>query len=109
MAEPIGFFINIDIEEDNVKKLLNQKFKEAKFGGKLGYYFSELLYGSFANTTESIFVFNYNKKKQTCFIAYLMNHFTEDDFALLPKVLEIINGLKKTEHVKLCHSSICFI
>lgn len=93
MAEPAGIFMEIDLDEKSVKRLLNQKFEEAKFGKKLGYYFSELLFNSI-NKTASVFLFHYDKKQQKCFIAYLLNHFIANEIAHFPKILEIISRLK---------------
>lgn len=62
MAEPTGIFIDIKIDEMDLKRLLNQKFVKARFGNKLGYYFSELLYRSYMNESDSASIFNYDKK-----------------------------------------------
>lgn len=93
MAESIGIFIEINIDEKDVKRLLNHKFEEAQFGNKLGYYFSELLYNT-QREAGNVFIFNYDKKLQKCFIAYLINHFNEKDLSLFPKIFEIMSGLK---------------
>ncbi len=93
MAEPAGIFIEVSIDEKGVKKILNHKFEEAKFGKKLGYYFSELLFNRINDPT-NVFLFNYNKKEQKCFIAYLLNHFSEAGISHFPKILTIINTFR---------------
>ncbi len=95
MAESTGIFIEVDLDENVVKKLLNQKFENAPFGKKLGYYFSELLYDR-NNNPEKVFIFHYDKKEQKCFIAYLMNYFNEVDISHFPKILEMMSTLKNT-------------
>ncbi|WP_161635340.1 DKNYY domain-containing protein [Aquimarina macrocephali] len=99
MSEPTGIFIDVEIDETDLKKLLNQKFEKARFGKKLGYYFSELLYRSYTNEADSVFIFNYDKKSKYCFIGLLLNHFSDTDILLFPEVLEIISLFKK------CNSS----
>lgn len=91
--EAAGIFIEIDINEQNIKKLLNFKFDDAKFRKKVGYYFSELLYDCQQNQ-ENVFIFNYDKKLQKCFIAYLRNRLYEEDISLFPKILTTISSLK---------------
>lgn len=95
MAEPTGIFIDVEIDETDLKRLLNQKFERPKFGNKLGYYFSELLYRSYVDESDSVFIFNYDKKSKSCFIAFLVNHFSDTDVSLFPKILEMISSLKK--------------
>ncbi len=97
MAEPTGIFINVEIDETGLKKLLNQKFEKVKFGNKLGYYFSELLYRSYKDESDSVFIFNYDKKSKYCFIAFLVNHFSDTDISLFPKILEMISSYKKCD------------
>lgn len=97
MAEPTGIFIDVEIEEVDLKRLLNQKFEKVKFGNKLGYYFSELLYRSYIDESDSIFIFNYDKKSKYCFIAFLVNHFSDVDISLFPKILETISSFKKCD------------
>jgi hypothetical protein len=96
MAEPTGIFIDVEIDEIDLKRLLNQKFKKAKFGKKIGYYFSELLYRSYVNEADSVFIFNYDKKSKHCFIGFLVNRFSHTDISPFPKVLEIISSFKKS-------------
>lgn len=98
MAEPAGIFIEVDLDEGGVKKLLNQKFESVRFGKKLGYYFSELLHDG-VNISRSVFLFNYDKKEQKCFIAYLLNHFSENDISHFPNILETISILKNINTV----------
>lgn len=93
MAEPAGIFIEIDVDEKGVKKILNHKFEDAKFGKKLGYYFSELLFDRIENPA-NVFLFNYDKKNGKCFIAYLLDHFEEDAISNFPKILEILSKSK---------------
>lgn len=94
MAEPTGIFIEFEIEVSNIKKLLNYSFKQAVFGKKLGYYFSELLYNCSIDSS-NVFLFNYNNKKQKCLIAYLLNYFEKESITPFQDILHIISELKK--------------
>lgn len=95
MAEPVGIFIEIDLDEKSVKKLLNQKFENAKFGNKLGYYFSELLFECNTNPA-NVFIFNYDKSSNKCFIAWLLNSFDASLMNPYNSILEIISSIKES-------------
>ncbi len=94
MAEPAGIFIEVDIEEKNVKKLLNHKFDGIEFGKKIGYYFSQLLY-ELRNAHKDVFIFNYDAKSGTCFIALVHNHLDQAILTPFLDVLHIISLFKK--------------
>ncbi len=98
MAEPAGIFIEVDIDEKGVKKLLNHKFEEVDFGKKLGYYFSELLYSCDTNPS-NVFIFNYNSKTNKCFIAWLLSRFDPSDIALFDAIMPIISSVKNSDTI----------
>lgn len=97
MAEPTGIFINVEIDEADLKRLLNQKFENTKFGNKLGYYFSELLYRSYMDESDSVFILHYDKRSQYCFIAFLVNYFSDTDISPFLKILQMISSFKKSD------------
>ena len=74
MAEPIRLYIEISITETNLKKLLNSKFEKDPYKKKLGYYFSQLLYDGFIDPA-NLFILNFDKKNNRCFIAYAPRYF----------------------------------
>lgn len=94
MAEPAGIFIEVDMEEKNVKKLLNHKFDGAEFGKKIGYYFSQLLY-ELNNDPNKVFIFNYDTKSDKCFIAWVHNYFDATLLKTFQDILQIISLFKK--------------
>lgn len=98
MAEPAGIFIEITIDEKGVKNLLNRKFEQVSYGKKLGYFFSELLYDC-KFTAGNIFIFNYDKKTNKCFIAWLLNHFEKSQIEPFDEVLEVLSSVKTSETV----------
>ena len=93
MAEATGIFINFNIEEIQLKKLLNHKWEKISFGKKIGYYFSELLYQSATN--KSVFIFHYEAKTNSCFIAYLVNQYDKTLFEPFESLLQIISTVKQ--------------
>jgi len=76
MAEATGIFFEISISEKDIKRFLNHKFPYSSFGGKIGYYFSELL-NEWVTNPHNVFIFHYNKENRTCFVAWLHHHFEE--------------------------------
>ncbi|SDF53957.1 DKNYY domain-containing protein [Cellulophaga baltica] len=95
MAEPTGVFIEIEIDEKGLKKMLNHAFDKA-YNNKLGYYFSELLYNCNANPG-NVFILNYNLKSKKCFIAYLLNHYEKTLVEPLIDALPLISSIKKSD------------
>lgn len=98
MAEPTGIFIEIEIDENGIKKMLNHKFEKASYNKKLGYYFCELLHDYNSNPS-SVFIFNYNLSTKKCFIAYVQNHFQKTQIEPLIDALQFIALLKNTDTV----------
>jgi len=96
MAEPTGIFIEFEIDEKGLKKLLNHKFEKASYNKKLGYYFCELLYDCNYNPG-NVFILNYNLSTKKCFIAYVLHHFEKSLIAPLIDSLPLIGSLKKNE------------
>ncbi|MHA7058849.1 hypothetical protein ACWGOQ_0016615 [Aquimarina sp. M1] len=96
MAEPTGFFTEIEIDEKGLKKMLNHKFEKASYNKKLGYYFCELLYDCNFNPG-NVFILNYNLKTKKCFLAYLLNHFEKLRITPLIDALQIISSVKNPE------------
>lgn len=94
MAEPTGIFIEIDINEANLKKLLNTKFNHDQYKGKLGYYYSKLLHDCIVEKG-NVFIFNYQTKTNTCFISYLMNYINSDELDKLKESLKVLSTLKQ--------------
>ena len=97
MAEPTGIFIEIEIDEKSIKKMLNHKFEKASYNKKLGYYFCELLHNCDTSNPAAVFIFNYNLNTKKCFIAYLLNHFEKSLIEPFTDVLQIISVLKNPE------------
>jgi len=69
MAKEIRLYIELSISENNLKKLLNSKFENDPYKKKVGYFFSQLLYNG-NNNSGNLFIINYDKKNESCFIAY---------------------------------------
>ncbi len=95
MAEPVGFFVETTIKEDNVKKLLNHSFPLGEPKKKVGYYLSGLLYK--CSNEANVLIFHYEKTAQTCFIGWFLNHFQEGNTSPFYKLFPIISALKNTD------------
>lgn len=93
MAEPTGILLKVQLEEKEVKKLLIQKYNDIPFGKKLGYYFSKLLYDTTIDAP-NVFLFNYDKKTNTLFIAWMLNHFEPKLLEPFQEILSKISTLK---------------
>ncbi len=96
MAEPTGIFIEFETTEANLKKLLSKPFEKALYGKKLGYYLCELLYQS-TKEPASVFLFNYNDKTQTCYLAYMHRYIENQVLNSFMEILPIIADLKKPD------------
>lgn len=93
MAEPTGIILEINLKEAEIKQLLNQKYDDLTFGKKLGYFFSKLLYDATLDSSNT-FIFNYDKKTNTLFVAWMLNHFEKELLKPFIKVLKIISTVK---------------
>lgn len=93
MAEPTGFFTEVEIEEQALNKLLNHPFPAADFKPKVGYFFSGLLYETKVDPS-NVFIFSYDKKNKKCFMAYLLNHFGEDMIRPFNDLFDVLCALK---------------
>lgn len=93
MAEPTGFFMEVNIDGQSVKKLLNHPFPHADFRPKAGYFFGRLLYETTLDPA-NVFIFHYNNKDEKCFIAYLMNYFDQATIGPFNDLFAILCALK---------------
>ena len=93
MAEPTGIILEINLKEAEIKQLLNQKYDDLTFGKKLGYFFSKLLYDATLDSSNT-FIFNYDNKTNTLFVAWMLNHFEKELLKPFIKVLKIISTVK---------------
>jgi|GEM_PF-881077 len=99
MAEPVGIFIEFDVEQSNLKKLLNQKLKTSNFDDKVGYYFSELLYQYNLSASNGFFILNYEKISEKCYIGWLQNYYEKETFYNFKQVLQQIAHYKKASAI----------
>ncbi|MDV7105571.1 hypothetical protein R3X26_14280 [Vibrio sp. TH_r3] len=93
MAEPAGFFVEISIDEKSFKQLLNKSFSQGVPKKKVGYYLSALLYD--CEHHENVLVVNYEKATETCFIAWMLDHFEAENTEVFYELFPIISNLKK--------------
>ncbi len=94
MAEPTGFFVEVTLEEESVKKLLNHAFEYTEPKKKLEYYLSKLLYE--CNTEDNVFIFHYEHKSKKCFIGWFLNHFVGEELNYFYKIFPILSTLQQT-------------
>ena len=99
MAEPVGIFIEFDIEQSNLKKLLNQKLKTSNFNDKVGYYFSELLYQYSLSASNGFFILNFEKVSEKCYIGWLQKYYEKETFYNFKQVLQQIAHYKKASAI----------
>ncbi len=96
MSEPTGIFFEVDVSEKDVERFLNHKFSHSSFGGKVGYYFSELFNECVTNPYD-VFIFHYNKENKKCFVAWVLNHVEGRSFQPFEELLTILSSYKRGE------------
>ncbi len=91
MAIEIRLYIEISISENNLKKLLNSKFERDPYKKKVGYFFSQLLYNGI-NNSGNLFILNFDKKSESCFITYAPRIFKDSLKVSFLEIFEILQN-----------------
>lgn len=92
MSAEIRLYIKINISENNLKKFLNSKFEGDPYKKKVGYFFSRLLYEGVDNPA-NLFILNFNKKTDSCFIVYAPRNLDKSKKASFIELFEVLGNL----------------